>query len=177
MYFLIASIYEETLKNLDMMCLSSLLTPFFCSISDASLFFLPNTHLSLSFVRPQARFVPVVERMVVPAFFCFSFLRDHVDPKVTLLLYCSEAKDTVSVDTASLLTVFLSPIAGWYLYFCSILLSQWRFGPASWCGEMASALATFLFVSILAHAISKSPQVSLFASFPSLPLHLSTWLM
>lgn len=111
------------LESMYMMCLSSLLMPFFCSISDASLFFLPNTHLSLSFVRPQARFVPVVERMVVPAFFCSLFLRNHVDPRVTILLYYSEAKKSVSVDTASPLTVFQSPITGWYL-FCGILLED-----------------------------------------------------
>lgn len=79
----------------------------------------------LSFVRTRAWFV--TEGMVVPAFFCSSFHRDHVEPGVTvlLLLRASEAKKCcVSIDTASPLTISLSPVTGWYLYFCSILLSQ-----------------------------------------------------
>lgn len=97
---------------------------------------------SLSFVRTRARFVPVIGGMVVPALFCYSFHKDHVDPRVTVLLYYMSLKPKnccVSIDTASPLAVFLSPITGWYRYFRSILLSQWRFRPASWCGESVSS--------------------------------------
>ena len=128
------------LESKYMMSISSLLTPLFCSISDESLFFF-QIH-TLSFLCKNLGLVCTSDRgdgggSLLLLFISQGLCRPQGD--CTAVLHVSEAKKCcVSIDTASPLTAFLSPITGRYLYFCSTLLSQWRFGPASWCGERVS---------------------------------------
>lgn len=105
------------LKNMYMMSMSSLLTPLFCSISDESLFFFQIHTLSL-----------VCDRGDGGASLLLFFISQgprRPQGDRTAVLHASEAKKCcVSIDPASPLTISLSPVTGWYLYFCSILLSQ-----------------------------------------------------
>ena len=139
----------------------------------------------LSFVRTWAWFVPAIEGMVVAAFFCSSFHRDCVDPRVTVLLYYMslKPKNVVFLLTLpvlwllschpSLVGIYTSVVPCYHSEDLGLLLGV----------ERESVLDSFclgyflLFVCVLAHTISKSPQACLFGSSPSLPSHLSTWLM
>ena len=141
--------------------MSFLLTPLFCSISDESLLFF-QVHI-LSFLPKNLSLVCTSDREDGSANLLLLFISqgpcrpqgDH-----TAVLHVSEDKNCcVSVDTASSLTVLQSPIPDRHLYFCSMLLSQWRFGPTS-CVKREQVLDRFcleyflLCVCFLAHTIS-----------------------
>lgn len=126
----------------------------------------------LALVRTQAWFVPVTAGMAMPVIFCSSFCRDHVCPRVTILLYYMSLKPKP--------VVFLLTLPPLWLFSCHPSLVGIYASVAS-ChhsedlglllgADSQSVLGSFclgyflLCVCFLAHTISKNPWACLFDS-------------